>query len=167
MSLAAAADRIVPLAQKADHGSCEAPFTPIAAIGEVATTGVGTTASCPTSDPAPRSWLRPSPKKLTSKIISDVDICVEVGNTCRRLVSTRRRGQLLPLRQLANGWLAHARSSRLRTCRRLPGPRGGRLRRRRQFAAADGGRLRAPLAFFASRKGSPILTTTRCFDAAS
>jgi hypothetical protein len=53
MSLAVAADGIALLTQKSDHESCEAPFAPVAAIGEVATTGVGTTASCPTSDPAP------------------------------------------------------------------------------------------------------------------
>ena len=52
-SLAAVADEILPLAQKLDHGSCEAPFAPTAAVGKVAITGVGTTASCPASDPAP------------------------------------------------------------------------------------------------------------------
>ena len=52
-SLAAAADEISPLAQKLDHGSCEAPFAPAVVVGKVAATGVGTTASCPASDPAP------------------------------------------------------------------------------------------------------------------
>jgi hypothetical protein len=49
----AAADEILPLAHKVDHGSRVAPFAPTAAIGEVVATGVGTTASCPTSDTAP------------------------------------------------------------------------------------------------------------------
>jgi hypothetical protein len=53
MSLAAVADKILPLAQKVDHGSRVAPFAPTAAVGEVGATGVGTTASCPTSDRAP------------------------------------------------------------------------------------------------------------------
>jgi hypothetical protein len=52
-SLAAAADEISPLAQNLDHGSCEVPFAPTAAAGEVAATGDGTIASCPASDPAP------------------------------------------------------------------------------------------------------------------
>jgi hypothetical protein len=52
-SLVASADEISPLAQKLDHGSYEAPFTPPAAVGEVAATVVGTTASCPASNPAP------------------------------------------------------------------------------------------------------------------
>jgi hypothetical protein len=52
-SLAALADEILPLAQKLDHGSCEAPFAPTATVGEVAATRVGATANCPASDPAP------------------------------------------------------------------------------------------------------------------
>jgi hypothetical protein len=47
------ADEIAPLAQKADHGSYEAPFAPTTAVGEVAATEVGRTASCPKSDHAP------------------------------------------------------------------------------------------------------------------
>jgi hypothetical protein len=38
MSLAAATDEILPLAQNLDHGSCEVPFAPTAAAGEVAAT---------------------------------------------------------------------------------------------------------------------------------
>jgi hypothetical protein len=52
-SLAVAADEISPFALKVDHGSCEAPFTPPTAVGEVAATDVGTTANRPASDPAP------------------------------------------------------------------------------------------------------------------
>jgi hypothetical protein len=53
MSLAAAADRISPLAQKVAHGSRATPFVPNTAIGEVAATGGGTTVSCPSPKPAP------------------------------------------------------------------------------------------------------------------
>jgi hypothetical protein len=53
MSLAAAADRISPLAQKVAHGSRTAPFAPATTVGEVVATGGGTTASCPSPDPAP------------------------------------------------------------------------------------------------------------------
>jgi hypothetical protein len=53
MSLAAAADRISPLTQKVAHESRGAPFAPATTVGEVAAIGGGTTASCPTSDPAP------------------------------------------------------------------------------------------------------------------
>jgi hypothetical protein len=52
-SLAVAADEILPLAQNLDHGSCEVPFAPTVATGEVAATGDWTIASCPASDPAP------------------------------------------------------------------------------------------------------------------
>jgi hypothetical protein len=47
MSLAAAADRILPLAQKVAHESREAPFASTTVVGEVVATGGGTTASCP------------------------------------------------------------------------------------------------------------------------
>jgi hypothetical protein len=53
MSLAAAADRISPLAQKAAHESHVAPFAPTTTVGEVDATGGGTTVSCPPSDLAP------------------------------------------------------------------------------------------------------------------
>jgi hypothetical protein len=53
MSLAAAADGISPLAQKVAHGSRAAPFAPTTAVGEVVTTGGGTTTSFPSPEPAP------------------------------------------------------------------------------------------------------------------
>jgi hypothetical protein len=53
MSLAAAADRISPLAQKVAHGSRAAPFAPATAVGEVVVTGGRTTASCPSLEPSP------------------------------------------------------------------------------------------------------------------
>jgi hypothetical protein len=53
MSLAAAADRISPLAQKVAHRSRAAHFAPTTAVGEVVATGGGTTTSCPSPEPAP------------------------------------------------------------------------------------------------------------------
>jgi hypothetical protein len=53
MSLAAAADGILPLAQKVAHESRVPPFASTTAIGEVVATGGGTTASCHPSDPTP------------------------------------------------------------------------------------------------------------------
>jgi hypothetical protein len=44
-SLAAAANEISPLTHNLDHGSCEVPFAPTAAAGEVAAIGDGTIAS--------------------------------------------------------------------------------------------------------------------------
>jgi hypothetical protein len=44
-SLAAAAYKISPLAQKVAHGSRATPFTPATAVGEVVAIGGGTTAS--------------------------------------------------------------------------------------------------------------------------
>jgi hypothetical protein len=52
-SLAAAVDRISPLAQKVAHESRVAPVAPTTAVDELASTGGDATASCPTSDPAP------------------------------------------------------------------------------------------------------------------
>jgi hypothetical protein len=52
MSLAAAADTISPLAQKAAHGSYAAPFAPTTAVGDVVATEGGTTTNCPSPDPA-------------------------------------------------------------------------------------------------------------------
>jgi hypothetical protein len=52
MSLAAAADRISPLAQKAAHGSCAAPFALTTADGEVVVAEGGTTVNCPSPDRA-------------------------------------------------------------------------------------------------------------------
>jgi hypothetical protein len=51
-SLAAAAVRISPLAQKAAHGSCAVPFTLTTADGEVVATKGGTTTICPSLGPA-------------------------------------------------------------------------------------------------------------------
>jgi hypothetical protein len=50
-SLAAAADRILPLAQKAAHGSCAAPFVPTTTVGDVVAAEGGTTTNCPSPDP--------------------------------------------------------------------------------------------------------------------
>jgi hypothetical protein len=94
-SLAAAANRISPLAQKATHGSCAAPFVWTTAVGDVVAAEGGTTTNCPSSDPT--TYHRS--KKLTNKIILDTDVRAEVGNT-----SPRRR-QLLSFRGSARGGL--------------------------------------------------------------
>jgi hypothetical protein len=52
MSLAAAADGISPLAQKAAHGSRAAPFAPATAVGKAVAVEGGTTTNCPSPDPA-------------------------------------------------------------------------------------------------------------------
>jgi hypothetical protein len=84
-SLAAAADRISPLTQKAAHGSRAAPFAPTTAVGDVVATGGGTTTNCPSPDPAPCHRLNVELKKLlTNKIILDTDVRAEVGNSSRR-----------------------------------------------------------------------------------
>jgi hypothetical protein len=83
-SLAAAAVRISPLAQKATHGSCTTPFALTTTDGEVVATEGGTTTNCPSLGPA--TYLRSKKnknkktKKLT-KIILDTDIRAEVSNT--------------------------------------------------------------------------------------
>ena len=79
-SLAAAAVRILPLAQKEAHGSCVAPFAFTTVDGDVAATEGGTTTNCPSPDPATR--LR-SKKRLTAQVVLDTDICAEVSNTFR------------------------------------------------------------------------------------
>jgi hypothetical protein len=92
-------------------------------------------------------------KKLTNKIISDTDIHVEVGNARCRPSRSRRRRHPSFFHGPARGRLARARSGSLHTHRHLAVP--GAV----AFAL--------PRAFFASRKGSPILTTARCFYTAS
>jgi hypothetical protein len=62
-SLAAAAIKISPLAQKAAHGSCVAPFAFTTVDGDVAATEGRTTTNCPSPDPATRLW---SKKNLTT-----------------------------------------------------------------------------------------------------
>jgi hypothetical protein len=84
-------------------------------------------------------------KKLTNKIISDTDVRVEVGNTCRRPAHSRRRRQPSSFHGPARGWLARASTSSLRTGRRLAVPRGGRLRNQQWLITAQGGRLRGCL----------------------
>jgi hypothetical protein len=51
-SLAAAANIISPLAQKAADGSRAVPFTPTTAVGAVVATEGRTTTNCPSPDPA-------------------------------------------------------------------------------------------------------------------
>jgi hypothetical protein len=50
--LAAAADRISPLAQKAAHGSCAALFAPTTAVGDMVAAEGGTATNYPSPDPA-------------------------------------------------------------------------------------------------------------------
>jgi hypothetical protein len=72
-SLAVAADGISPLAQKAAHGSCAAPFPPATNAGSAVAAEGGTTTNCTSPDPATNHRL----KKLTNKIILDTDVRAE------------------------------------------------------------------------------------------
>jgi hypothetical protein len=80
-SLAAAAVRISPLAQKAAHGSCAAPFAPTTAVDVVVATEGGTTTNCLSPNPATYHRSEDLEKKLTNKIILDTDVRAEVSDT--------------------------------------------------------------------------------------
>jgi hypothetical protein len=83
-SLAAAAVKISPLAQKAAHGSYAVPFALTTADGEVVATKGGTTTICPSPGPAIYHWSEDLQKKLTNKIVLHADVRAEVGNTFSR-----------------------------------------------------------------------------------
>jgi hypothetical protein len=134
-SLAAAADRISPLAQKATYGSCATPFAPTTAVGSVVAAEGGTTTNCPSPDPT--TYHRS--KKLTNKIILDTYVRAEVGNT------SSRRGQLPSFRGSARGRLSSARGDSLHAHRRLARPGDNRFRIRHRLATVGGSNsLRAP-----------------------
>jgi hypothetical protein len=77
-------------------------------------------------------------KKLTNKIILDIDIHAEVSNT------SPRGGQLLSFRRSAQGRPASASGGSLRARRRLAGSRGSCFCRRHRLATAGGSSLRTP-----------------------
>jgi hypothetical protein len=160
-SLAAPAVRILPLAQKAAHGSCAVPFALTTADGEVVATKGGTTTICLSPDPAIYHRSEDLQKKLTNKIILHANVRAKVGNMfpsegSSRAFAASPGGGLVPPATIvftlsdalldpdAVGFAAGA--SWL-----LPGAVAFAL----------------PRAFFASRLGSASLITARHFCAAS
>jgi hypothetical protein len=153
-SLAAAAVRISPLAQKAAHGSGAAPFARTTAAGEVVATKGGTTIPCPSPDPT--TYHRSVDlKKLTNKIVIHAYVRAEVGNTFPGESSSR------PFAESPGGGLVPPTAEVFATAGALPLPdKAGWL-------PPEPAAFAIPRALFTSRLGSASLMTARRFCAAS